>query len=208
MLFYVGPRPVLRGRNSNDNVNTFTGKVGEYSNWSLMNPDAPLKGMPNNDHTPGTGRHPHGLYNTRTFRGLEDRTQPLDSPGEGARLENHRWHPWENKSAGNAKVFKAGFGHEVGTPVAGQEHYGYADWIYDGVTKKPLSGTFGHGVRGPDAEGTANSFGRFNPFDYGAKGVTETPLEDAGQIEPDEYEYRTAKINQWQGVTSSKALNV
>ena len=36
--FYVGPRPVLRGRNSSDMVNPWKGTAGTYSFYPLFAP--------------------------------------------------------------------------------------------------------------------------------------------------------------------------
>lgn len=208
-IHYVGPRPVIKGRNWKDNVRTVDGKQEEYSNFSNFNTSNALDGAPNNNHVPGEGRHPHGLKWSRLFRGLENAEQPLDDPGRGPRLEGARYRPLENKAAGNNKVFKANYGHAPGTPVQGEEQYGITDWIYDGVTKKPLSGDFGHNVRGVDAEGTANTFGRHNPWNYDEKSITGTPLEDPGNdttFDIDDNTTAHKQINVWKGVPSAKAL--
>lgn len=209
--FYQGYRNIIKGRNSNDSVHPYKG-VGTYSNWDVFNTSNALDGAPNRDHTPGTGRHPHGLKLSRLFRGLENNEQPLKDAGSGARLEYHRWGPLENKAAGNNKAFKAGYGHAPGTPVAGQEQYGLADWIHDGVTPKPLSGSFGHNVRGTDADGTASSFGRHNPLNYGEKGVTPTPLDDPGVLastyDMSDNSVGHKRVNEWKGVPAGKALKI
>lgn len=208
--FYHGYRAVIKGRNSKDSVHPYKG-VGEYSNWELHNTSHALDGAPDENHVPGTGRHPHGLHLSRIFRGLEDRTQPLVDPGNGPRLEDHRWGPLLNKSAGNNRVFKDDYGHAPGTPVDGEEQYGVTDWIYDGVTEKPLSGTFGHKLRGVDAEGTANTFGRFDPLNYASRAVNGTPLEDVGNetvFELDDNSTAHKKTLEWRGIPSAQALNI
>lgn len=210
--YYQGYRNVLKGRNSNDSVHPYKG-VGTYSNWDLHNTSHILDGAPNEDHEIGTGRHPHGLKLSRLYKGLENNEQPLKNAGSGARLEDHRYNPWLSRAAGNNKAFKAGYGHAPDTPVReGGYQYGIVDYEYDGVTPKPLSGTFGHAIRGIDAEGTANSFGRHNPFNYGEKGVTPTPLEDPGVLastyELDDLGTAHKRVNEWFGVPSSKALNI
>lgn len=209
--FYHGYRHVLRGRNGNDNVNPYNGRKEEYSNYSIFNPSQILDGAPNENHVPGTGRHPHGLHMSRIYRGLENGIQPIKNVGGGARLEGFRYRPLENKAAGNNLVFKSGYGHKVGTPVKGQEQYGHVDWIYDGVTKKPLSGTFGHKVREVDAPGTANSFGTFQTNNPAFYKVGPDPMEDPGNSQTfDQTDNSLAhqEVNEWKGVPSAKAIKI
>lgn len=208
--FYQGYRAVLKGRNSNDNVHPYKG-VGEYSNWALFNTSHILDGAPDEDHEIGTGRHPHGLKLSRLYKGLENAEQPMKDAGSGPRLENHRFGPWLNRAADNNKVFKSGYGHAPGTPVAGEEQYGVTDWIYDGVTKKPLSGEFGHYIRSVDAEGTANTFGRFNPLDVSDRRIGDHPMDDPGDENVYDLEDNTVahkRVNEWRGVPAAQALNV
>ena len=65
----------------------------------------------------------------------------------------------------------------------------------------------GHTIRGIDAAGTANSFGRFAPHIY--KGVAET-IVDSGESIPATALGTTGhnRINEWRGVTSAPALNI
>lgn len=49
--FYVGKRPILKGRS--DTPNTYTGLLGRYSNWELMYRDHVLDGAPDFNHVPG-----------------------------------------------------------------------------------------------------------------------------------------------------------
>ena len=49
--FYVGLRPVLKGRS--DTANTYTGLIGRYSNWDLMYSSHVLDGAPDKNHVPG-----------------------------------------------------------------------------------------------------------------------------------------------------------
>jgi hypothetical protein len=198
--FYVGKRPVLRGRNSNEFVNGFKGVEGTYSNYSLWGPGL-LTGAPDNDHTPGTGYAPHGLTLTRRYRGL-DTKNTLDAPGLGTRLDDHRFRPLENKAAGNNLVFKSGYGHEANRDVD------YANWSnleYGGLTASRTLVNVGHARRAEGATGTANSFGAFDGFIY--KGVTARPLDDSGQ-DADDREYGSERVNEWFGVPSSQALNI
>lgn len=208
-IFYTGPRPVLKGRSSNDNIHPWNGRSEKYSNYSIFNTSHVLDGAPNNNHVPGEGRHPHGLKSSRLFQGLENAEQPLKAPGGGARLEGFRYRPLENKAAGNNLVFKANYGHAPGTPVLGQEQYGVTDWTFNGVTTKSLSGSFGHSTRGIGATGTANSFGRFDPNNPAANAVVAGPLVSAGNTRTYNINDNTTahkKVNEWLGVPSAQAL--
>jgi len=202
-LFYQGSRPVTKGRNSNDSVHPYKG-VGVYSNWSLYNTSHVLDGAPNTDHTPGTGRHPHGYQMSRRYTGLDTR-YPLENSGNGPELT---W--WTKLSTlmamrgedGQA-VFKNGFGH-----VDRVNSFSLLDpWTYRGVTTRPLNDP-GHTYRNVDAAGTANSFGAFAPHIY--KGVTPRPLNDSGQLKPEGYDNVGGhnRVNEWRGVPSAKALNI
>ncbi len=199
-VFYLGPRPVLRGRSSTGNVHPWKGTEEVYSNYSIYNSSQILDGAPNNDHTPGTGRHPHDLKMSRIFRGLENREQPLDAPGGGARIEGMRYRPLENKAAGNNKVFKSGFGH-----VDRVTSYSLVPPYSHSYKFQPLD-VVGHAARDIDADGTANSFGRFGP--HVNKGVTDEPLDRDGQTVPEGYdnEYGRNRVLEWQGIPSARAL--
>lgn len=201
-IFYQGTRPILKGRTTANEINTFTGQAAVYSNWSLMNSDRPLDGAPDNDHTPGTGYHPHGLTLTRYFRGLDSggANEQLDSPGNGVRMDGFRYRPLENKAAGNNLVFKDVYGHEPRVTD-------YSQWDqYDDSERQRRLDNPGHVIRAIDAAGTANTFGYFDPFVY--KGVTTTPLHDTSQTVPTTYdnEYGHNRVMEWQGVTSAQAL--
>lgn len=202
-VFYVGPRPVLRGKNDNDAVNPYTGETGTYSNWDIFNTSHVLSGMPNTDVAPGSGDYPHGLTLSRRYRGL-DTLNPLDNSGGGARIDGMRFRPLENKAAGNALVFYSGYGHI-------RRVTDYSEWDpYDDSDRfVPLtSSAVGHVKRAYGAAGTAANFGYFDHFIY--KGVTTQPLEDTVQTVPTGYDhdYGRNRVNEWQGVTSAKALNV
>ena len=74
--FYVGPRPVLRGVNTNDMVNPYTSMTGEakgkgtYSYYPLYNTSHVLTGAPDNNHVPGTGYAPGDVFMSQIFRGV------------------------------------------------------------------------------------------------------------------------------------------
>jgi len=66
--FYVGPRPVLKGRSTAEMVNpytTMTGKskgTGTYSFYPLYSTSHVLDGAPDNHYVPGTGQHPGNRF--------------------------------------------------------------------------------------------------------------------------------------------------
>lgn len=209
--FYVGSRPVLRGRTDTDfafqaKTNTLSGKtrsaVGTYSHYTLFGPGL-LTGGPDNSYTPGTGRHPHGLTLTRRFRGL-DTLSPLDAPGNGARMTGFRFRPLEYKGlTANSALATSSLGH---APNRGKYYELYSNETFDGVTSAEQLGNPGHVRRAIGAAGTANSFGSFDP--HVNKGVTTQPLADASGAYPTTYdnEYGKNRVLEWRGVTSAKAL--
>ncbi len=84
-LFYTGYRPILRGQSDSDWVNTYTGKLGFYSNWSLMSTEHLLEGAPEANHVPGTGYFPGDVFMSRRFLGL-DTKNAMDGSGAGPRV--------------------------------------------------------------------------------------------------------------------------
>ncbi|HJS83570.1 MAG TPA: hypothetical protein VJ742_12125 [Nitrososphaera sp.] len=202
--FYRGPRPVLQGRNSNDAVHTWKNKVGNYSNWSVFNTSNVLDGAPDENHVPGEGRHPHGVQMSRRYRGL-DTDSPMNDAGSGTRLSYHRTHPWEYKGLDSTRAM-ADPGHEQRTGV-----YTYSRWSttnqYHGVpSANPLLNS-GHLKRGVDAEGTANSYGSFDPHIH--KGIIPPPLSDTSGTRPEAGTagvYGHEHTTEWFGVPSAKAL--
>jgi hypothetical protein len=203
-VFYVGHRPVLRGRSTTGNVHPYKG-AGVYSNWSIFNDSQILEGAPNEDHVPGTGRHPHDLQMSRRWRGL-DTEAPLDAPGLGPELEWHRNFKdlYALKGEGAQDVFKSGYGHQDR-----ETSYSlWEPWSFKGHGTAPLNDP-GHGIRDFGDEGTANDFGRRNPWLY--HGVNDTPLADAGDPiadKPTGLDHAFQEINVWKGVPAAKALDV
>lgn len=215
--FYIGHRPVLRGRNGNV-VNTYTGKVGVYSNWDLMNTSGVLQGAPDNDHVPGEGRSPHGLAWSRWFRGLDTPGKELKDSGIlHPDIYSGRYPIYEFRGLTGAKVFPVGFGHVPGAgPSVDYRDLGY-DYLGVGTKKsRPLrTVSLGHLERYPGTDPNAPaSFGAFEPYLY--KGATKQPLDSAtmGHVA---YAVRTDPVNEtdhygfehtreWFGVPSSKAL--
>ena len=207
-LFYQGKRPVLKGRKNSDSKNPYKGNVvGTYSNWSIYNSSHVLDGAPNSHVDPGTGDYPGDYALSRYFLGTDTKSAivELRAVGGGVRIEGMRYRPLENKAAGNNKVFKSVYGHAGLTPAT--RVYSFDDYIQG--TYRPTLITGGHAVRYVDASGTANSFGSFGPWTY--KGVTTAALSETHQsypTDPNGGDYGRNKINEWRGVTSTKALNV
>jgi hypothetical protein len=204
-LYYQGSRPVLRGRNSNDNVNPYTGKAGVYSNYSIFNTSQILDGAPNHNHVPGTGRFPYDLQMSRYFTGLEDRTQPLDDPGKGPELTWYvKYSEVITRQGEGAQDIFDDYGHEDRVT----SYSLWEPWTYRGVTDTPLRDAgFGHVERGVDAPGTANSFGTLGLFVY--HGTSARPLDDPGVAlanKPTGNDHAFQRINEHKGVPSSRAL--
>jgi len=201
VAIYVGPRPVLPQQDSTEFVHPLRG-VGNYTNYALYSTTHLFDGAPLEDHEPGDGRHPGNITLSRWYRGLDPAGEPMEDPGEGTRLENHRYRPTMYR--GLAEVFHDNFGH----PDRVTSYSLYERWSFKGVPEAdPLeTDELGHPVRGVDGEGTANSFGRFNPMNYGARAAMPTPMEDPGQPLPEGYDnpYGHNKVKEWQGI--SKAI--
>jgi hypothetical protein len=202
-VFYVGPRKVLKGRNTNNMVNPYKGTAGTYSFYPLFSTDHVLDGAPNTNYTPGSGEFPHGLNLSRVFTGLDNAIQPLKSAGGGARIDGMRFRPFENRSTAGAEVFDNSFGHEIR-----ETEYSY-NRRYEHIYKFERMDDPGHALRYTDAAGTADSFGAFGPTLR--KGVGDGAFAaDFGQIVPAGYdnEYGRNRVNEWRGVASAKALDV
>lgn len=218
-LFYTGYRPILRGQSDSDWVNSFTGKVGVYSNWSLMSKSHLLDGDPQANHVPGTGRHPHDLFLSRRFTGL-DTKNPLDAPGLGPRVfygplagEGGRYHPWEFKGLTADRAMPSGYGH-VAFRVTSYSFY--VNWFFHGLPADQQLLNPGHGIRPisvgastniKDGTGPAATFGYFNPYLF--KGVISAKeVNNPGQALPTDRDHLGGhnRVNEWWGITSSQAL--
>lgn len=205
--FYVGPRPVLKGRNSNNMVNpytTMTGKQkssGTYSFYPLYSSDHVLDGAPDNNHVPGTGRHPGNLFLSQLFTGSVFYIHPLAGDFENGIGE--RFRPKEYKGLEGAAVFQRNFGQ------ANQyfTEYGYNNYIFDGVPSAEALLDVGHGRR-TEAQGAPASFGYFIPDEF--KGVESAVVFDVGygQAYPTGYDnlYGKNRVKEFRGVPSAKAL--
>lgn len=152
--FYVGPRPVLRGRTESELSDAFLNgtvgdkatnkhyqqgrgsnaaglqkKVGVYSYYPLFGPGL-LTGAPDNNHVPGTGIYPHAIFLSRVFLGLQTsaRKTSLLAPGLGPRLAyaGGRFRPLEYKGLDSDRVFPAHMGHGFRDPV--RVEFTWASW--------------------------------------------------------------------------------
>jgi hypothetical protein len=207
--FYVGPRPVLRGQNTNDMVNpyyTITGKAkgkGTYSYYPLRNTSQLLTGAPDNAYIPGTGARPGNVLMSQLFTGstLYAGTTPLAGTfADGtATYEGARYRPLEYRGIAGARALNGGHAKR-------SLYYGsYSNFIFDGVAAaEVMPAGYGHGPR-TEAQGAPASFGLFRPFD--AQGVASTKVFTAnyGQAN-DTTIYGRAHPKEYKGVPSAKAL--
>ena len=207
--FYVGPRPVLKGRSTGDMVNpytTMTGKsksTGTYSFYPLYSTSHVLDGAPDNHHTPGTGEHPGNRFLSQVFNGTTLYVHPLSGTfADGtATYEGARFRPLEYKGLAGAKAFSSGYGHD-GTRTS--EYSLYSNYIFDGVTSANVFVNTGHGPR-TEAQGAPASFGVFKPTEF--QGVTSTVVFTSGYGQANVTgDYGREKVQEWYGVPSAKAL--
>ena len=178
--FYTGYRPVLQGDDVNDWVNTYTHKLGVYSNWQLMSSVQPLQGAPDNYRVPGGGAFVPGarvygegdVYMSRVFLGLET---PWKNSLKGAQnpVQNDfygRYIPDLYRGLLSTKVFSAGYGHtsynEVtgtgGGPNAAYALWSNYFWVGVGNNKALDTATLGHIERYPKDTINTGSLGIYN----------------------------------------------
>jgi len=248
-MFYTGYRPIFQGQSDSDWVNTYTGKVGVYSNWSLMSRKHLLDGAPKVNHVPGTGYSPHDVFLSRRFLGL-DTKEPMDGAGLGPRFYEGsgrdtsygpgldssygkrddpvffgylgRFAPWQYKGLAVAKATPAGYGHVAFRNL----YYAYfVNWFFHGLPADEVMKNPGHRIRpiaiglSQDISSTSGSppatFGYFDPWKF--KGVVSAQeCVNPGQVSTSGIYYNAYldrdhlgghnKVNEWIGVTSSKAL--
>jgi len=140
--FYTGPRPVLRGQNSKDMVNPYvsmTGKAkstGTYSFYPLYATSQLLTGAPDNDHTPGTGRHPGNVLLSQILNGTALYVHPLSGTfADGsATYDGARFKPQEFKGLSSAKALDGG--HAVDRA---SDYALYSNYKFDGVLVEQLA---------------------------------------------------------------------
>lgn len=207
--FYVGPRPVLKGRSTADMVNpytTMTGKskgTGTYSFYPLYSTSHVLDGAPDNHNVPGTGRHPGNRFLSQLFVGTTLYVHPLSGTfADGsATYDGARYRPLEYKGLSGAKAFPSDFGHAAGRA---SDYSLYSNYIFDGVTSANIFANTGHGQR-TEEQGAPNSFGFFQPARH--NGVTSTTVFASGYGQANvTTEYGREKVKEWYGVPSAQAL--
>ena len=199
--FYVGPRPVLKGRSTADMVNVFKGTAGTYSFYPLFAKGL-LDGAPDNHQVPGTGRHPGNVLLSQLFTGstLYAGTTPLAGTfADGVGYEGARFKPFEFKGLVGATAFPSGFGHADRV-----SDYSYNNYIFDGVTSSNIFTGTGHGPR-TEAQGAPASFGVFRPNDV--HGVASATVFTSGYGQANtESDYGRNKVLEYKGLDSAKAL--
>lgn len=209
--FYVGPRPVLKGRTTANMVNPYSNMNGEskgagtYSFYPLYSPDQVLDGAPDNHFDPGTGQFPGNRFLSQLFNGTNLYVHPLsgDFPDGKATYDGARFRPLEYKGLTGAAAFPSDFGQ------ANQyfSEYSYNNYIFDGVTSSEALANVGH-ARRTEADGAPSSFGYFVPTVF--SGVESAKVFDAsfGEAYPTGYdnEYGQNRIKEFRGVPSAKAL--
>jgi hypothetical protein len=205
--FYVGPRPVLRGANSNDMVNpytTMTGRVkgtGTYSHYPLYNTSQILTGAPDRNHVPGTGYHPGDVFMSQLFNGTTLYIHPLsgDFANGTATYGGVRFRPMEYKGLLAVRVFSSGFGHPER-----ENEYKVRQYSFKGIDAANALSDPGHAPR-TEAQGAPNTFGVFRPNEVQGVESAEIFTEGYGQ-ENVAGDYGRYKVQEWKGVASSKAL--
>lgn len=206
--FYVGPRPVLKGRSTAGMVNPYTSMTGKakgtgtYSFYPLYSTSHVLDGAPDNHNIPGSGARPGNRFLSQVFVGTTLYIHPLSGTfADGAHYEGARFKPLEYKGLVGTKAFPSSFGHESGRVFT---YSLYNNYIFDGVASANIFSGTGHAQR-TEAEGAPSSFGFFQPAEF--HGVTSTKIFPTtfGQDNVAS-DYGRQKVKQWFGVASSKAL--
>ena len=208
--FYVGKRPVLKGLNTGEMVNpytTMTGKekgTGTYSYYPLYSTSHILDGAPDNDHTPGTGRHPGDVFMSQLFNGSTLYIHPLSGtfPDGKATYDGARFRPMEYKGLAGSVAFPSSFGHEER-----ENEYKLRQYTFKGVTSSKTLTDSGHAPR-TEADGAPASFGYFRPEEFHGVASTKVFTVDFGQAVPEGYDndYGRNRVQEWRGVPSARAL--
>lgn len=207
--FYVGPRPVLKGRSSSEMVNpytTMTGKskgTGTYSFYPLYSTSHVLDGAPDNHYVPGSNDSAGNLFLSQIFTGRVFYIHPLSGtfPDGSATYDGARFKPLEYKGLAGAKAFPSDFGH---ASRADREYSLYNNYIFDGVTSANIFANTGHGPR-TEAGGAPATFGLFKPSEF--QGVTSSVVFTSGYGQANTTgDYGREKVQEWYGVPSAKAL--
>lgn len=207
--FYVGPRPVLKGRSTAQMVNPYTSMTGKakgtgtYSYYPLYSTSHVLDGAPDNHFNPGTGQFPGNRFLSQLFNGTTLYVHPLSGtfPDGSATYDGARFRPKEFKGLSGAAAFPSGFGHAERTT----DYSLYSNYIFDGVAAAEVfAAGFGHASR-TEAQGAPASFGVFRPTEE--HGVASAKVFTAGYGQANVTgDYGREKVQEWYGVPSAKAL--
>jgi len=207
--FYVGPRPVLKGRTTAGMVNPYTSMTGKakgtgtYSYYPLYSTSHVLDGSPDNHFAPGTGEFPGNRFLSQVFNGTTLYVHPLSGtfPNGSGTYDGARFKPLEYKGITGAKAFPSDFGH---ASRIDREYSLYNNYIFDGVTSANIFASTGHAQR-TEANGAPSSFGFFQPAEF--HGVTSTKVFASGYGQANTTgDYGREKVQEWYGVPSAKAL--
>lgn len=205
--FYQGPRPVLRGVNTNDMVNpytTMTGKAkgkGTYSYYPLYNTSQVLTGAPDRHHVPGTGYFPGDVFMSQLFNGTSLYIHPLSGTfADGtATYDGVRFRPMEYKGLAAVRAFPSSFGH-----AERENEYKLRQYSFKGIDAARALNAPGHGPR-TEAQGAPSTFGVFRPDEVQGVASAKIFTDNYGQANT-AGEYGRYKTQEWKGVASSKAL--
>jgi hypothetical protein len=204
LTYYIGTRPVLFGDNTKDWINTYTGKVGVYSNWSLMSthPMA-LKLMPDKNYVLGSLKS-SGLGRPLILEYIysgKPHIAPLarkGGAGSGPRVTGARFKPLEYKGIAGMAAFPAGYGH---APNRNLYYSEYNNYLFDGVPAADAFLNTGHAIRYNRTYG-----GAFKPYVWQGTGVAA--VANPGSPVPVGYNnpYGKNHVQEWRGVPSARAL--
>lgn len=206
--FYVGPRPVLKGRTTAGMVNPYTSMTGKakgtgtYSFYPLYSTSHVLDGAPDNHNIPGTGNRPGNRFLSQVFNGTTLYIHPLSGTfQDGAGYAGARFKPQEFKGLAGASAFPSTFGHAYNRA---NDYALYDNYIFDGVPSANIFANTGHAQR-TEAQGAPSSFGFFQPNEF--KGVPSTVVFTSGYGQANTTgDYGREKVKEFNGVASAKAL--
>ena len=194
--YYVGPRPVLKGRDTVNMVNPYKGTAGTYSFYPLFATSHVLDGAPDNNHVPGTGYHPGNVLLSQLFNGstLYAGTTPL--AGEFAdgttTFGGMRFRPSEYKGLTTAKALDGGHAKRT------TDYSLYSNYIFDGVTSAEAFANLGHAER-------TTAYSLYNNYIF--DGVTSAEVMKSGYGQANTAsEYGRNKVGEYKGVPSAIAL--
>lgn len=193
--YYVGPRPVLKGRTTADMIGP-KGVVGTYSYYPLKGGSHVLDGAPDNDHVPGTGNHPGNVLLSQLFNGstLYAGTTPLAGtfPNGTTTFGGMRFRPSEYKGLIAARALDGG--HVKRTT----DYSLYSNYIFDGVTSAEVFANLGHAER-------TTEYSTYNNYFFDGVASAEVMPAGYGQANTAS-EYGRNKVGEYKGVPSAKAL--